>query len=291
MPRVKKFRVGGLNIKIHPHSSEKYAELFEIAKQQKLIGKIRGNDYAIIGWLRSVNDVNPVDGMYGEFYRFISFDPSKPWLNITSGNPVELEEDQPLPIPEDLKPNLRRICFLFLPQNHRLLFDTAALTPRSAKDALDAIFGNSSINKIFGAVDVEIEKSTEGLDRILKIPKKTKITIDVTVPNPDDLSGLDADVMDRLINSNIRRQKLEQTSNNQNGIIPDDRTLSLMKISLSNGKTTITGKDLENKKVEESTADHPYLTQISYETDEHDQRSALWSEHSRIIMDLVNRNV
>ena len=85
MARMKKLAISVMNIKIHPHSPQLYIDLFECLKSNnnKMIGKIRGNDYAIIGWMHSFDSTNPTLGLYGEFYKYLNIDPSQPWLDIS----------------------------------------------------------------------------------------------------------------------------------------------------------------------------------------------------------------
>jgi hypothetical protein len=283
MGRRPSITLGALNIKTHPHSPAIYVDLFRTALQSRAVGKIRGSDFAVMGWCQenASDQASPV--LYGELYKFLNIDPEQPWLNIADGQPIEVSEDHPMPVPVHLKPNLRRICFAFFPQNHRFVFDTKSLTPNSAKKALDGILSQASITEHFGAVDVEVETSREGMEHILRIARKTKITVDLTVPNPDDLGGLEEEVMARLIGSRVRKEHLVQSSTHPEGIDPDPYTRAMISLSRSNGKTTVIGLNEEEVRVEESTESHPLTKRFHYDPEQETQLQAVVSSASELI--------
>jgi len=81
MPRMRKFVAGALNIKIHPHSPDKYANLFRAVFDSVYSVKIRGTDWGTPGWMDELISGRPIEGLYGEFYRFLNIDPLDPWFD------------------------------------------------------------------------------------------------------------------------------------------------------------------------------------------------------------------
>ena len=234
MPLPSSITISVLNVKIHPHTTELYVNLLKLSCDKHLLGKVRGNDFVLLGWCKSITLEKPELGLYGELYKFLNIDPRQPWLNMINVTPFDIDENTPMPVPENLKPNLRKIPFCFFPKKHRFAYDIAHLTPNGAQKVLNSIFNRPLINEKFGYVDVEIETSQEGVEEVLSVPNKHKIIIDLTLPNPDEVGGAEKDVMDRLIEARVRKEHVEQSSDNPQGIDPDIYTKARISLSKSN---------------------------------------------------------
>ncbi|WP_457571279.1 DUF4747 family protein [Desulfovulcanus sp.] len=267
MARYRKISVGILNIKIHPHSDMLYVNLFNTILNSKRIAKIRGSYAGMMGYLRSIKQDEPEAGMYGLFYRFIDISQNDPWFDLKTTSPILDEEGKPIPqIPEHLKPNCKEIYFVFYPRVHRLVFHADYFSPNSAQKLLQNLCAQDIVISKFGEVDVIVETSQEAMERILRIPKLTKLQIFITRPNGDDITEQETEFMRRLENQNIRSSKCDYTSDKDKGIKPDEGTKTLMRMALSNGHIKAIGWDGE-KKIEESTTPHPLIIKDRYSTD------------------------
>jgi len=229
-------------------------------------GKIRGSDWGMIGTLRESND--SVDKKYkvifGTIYRFLNIDPRGDWLDLKRRKPINADEDDSVPpVPDNLKPNLKQIFYMFYPEYHRLFFEYKFITPKGLRDLLSSLFAEEKIFSEFGKVDIEIESTKEAIKRILKIPRITKLSIDFSFPNPDDLSDSDEKVLKRFQKQNIRKYNQVSTTTHEDGIKPDEETQALMNIARSNGKVTAVGYD-SGERIVRSTIDHPLTEQIEY---------------------------
>lgn len=296
MARNPVLHLGALNIKVHPHPTGRYVELFRRVKERRLVGKVRGSEHLMVGWWQGIADVaygrselGLEDGIYGEIFKFLDIDPSQPWLNIESAEPMDYNEKNPAPVPAELKPNLRRIPFVFFPCKHRLVFETRSLSPGSAKKAFESIFSKPLVEKEFGPVDVEMETSQEGIEYLLSIYRKTRIEIDLTIPNGDDLDAQDEAVMGRLKRSRVGKEKLVQTSNHPDGIDPDPYTKAMVRLSRSNGKTTVSGFDRTSRRVQASTVDHPLATRSAYDPKEQSLMEAMVQASELMLATILQR--
>lgn len=283
MPRKRKLLVGVLNIKIHPHSPERYVELFRDIFEAANSVQIRGNDWGTPGWISENITNQPLEGLNGQFYKFLNIDPRDPWFDQSRREVIEIEgEDAEPPVPSHLKPNLHKIRFAFFPKKHRFFYDTDRFTPLVARKFLRGLFDSPDIVSKYGYVDVEIVSSKEVIERLLAIPSKTKLEIRVSLPNPDDTSEEEQRVLDRLRNQNAKRVDEIYTGTKEDGLIPDADTIMLMRVATSNGYVKATGYE-QGKKIDFSTLQHPLLEPEYYNPDTTSRRDALLSKSERLL--------
>jgi hypothetical protein len=275
MPRLKTLKVAALNITTQPHSPENYINLFKESYKLKATGKIRGSDWGIIGSLYEEKGHNNVPILRGMVYRFLNIDPKAPWLDLESNTPIDEEQLEIRPIvPDHLKPNLKMISYVFYPKFHRFFFSRRHISPGDMMKLMNDLFKDDTIATKYGQVDVSVESTSEAIERILAIPRLTRLHIMFNRPNDDDLGGLAASLLQKIDNMNIRKLEQTATSTHEAGIKPDDETQALMKLALSNGRIEAKGYDAEQK-VEISTDLHPFIEQTLYNPEIQTEHSAL----------------
>jgi len=266
MGREKTIALGVLNIKTQPHSPENYLKLFKYLFKMKPLVKIRGADYGTPFSFHPIVRDEPLKGIIGTFFKYLEIDPSKPWLDLEKHEPIVNEEGDPIPqVSKHKRPNTKEIEFVFYPNGHRLFFNAKSITPSMAKKLLESLFCDENIKKKFGLIDVEIETSIEAIEKILKIPKITKLEITFSRPNDDDLAEEEQRFIARMANQKARKIELKLTSDKVVGLIPDDQTKAMMNVAISNGDVTAEGYEGENK-VSESTVEHPFEHREKYDT-------------------------
>ena len=281
MARLKTLQVGVLNIKIHPHSTEKYIQLMKDVFKLAAATSIRGSSWGMPRELYPVDVEDNLQGMYGSFYKFLQINKNDPWLDIKSRELVITEEGQPIPqVAENLKPNTKEILFFFNPKPHRFFFDRSLISPNGAKKMLDGCMNQPEINNKYGQIFIEIESSEEVLERILRIPLLTKLEINFTRPNFDDMSEYEADVMSRMEKQNIVHYNETMKAPRNESLNPDDKTKALMNVAKSNGHVDAEGFD-GDEKVVESTVPHPLIKREKYDPDKQSPLSAMRSLSSR----------
>ena len=265
MARPRRIDVAALNIKMHPHSHDRYIQLIQIAYQYGIVGKIRGDDFGMLGSLKE----EKWDGaryIHGYLYKFLNINPEDPWLDFEKRQPILSEKGDPIPqVPEHLKPNLRTVRYVFDPRYHRLFFEAHILSPGSARRLFSGIFADRKILKKYGPIDVELETSQEALERILKIPKLMTLEIIVTRPNQDDISGEERRILERLEKQRARKLEEKLSSVKSDTLRPDEETRGHMKAALSNGRVTGRGYDQQDQRVVESTESHPMIERALYD--------------------------
>lgn len=83
-----------LNIRLHPHTTAKYAELFEESFDLKQQINLRGDTYAMLTQVSPIKE-DLIDGIYGEVAKFTQIEISK-WFNIKKLKAAEEKEKRKL---------------------------------------------------------------------------------------------------------------------------------------------------------------------------------------------------
>lgn len=290
MARLKTLEIGVLNIKIHPHTPEKYVELMEDLFKLASSVAIRGSDYGTTNYVREIITGKPLEGLYGEFYRYLEINEDEPWLDLKERKTILDKNGEPVPqVDGNKKPNAKEVEFVFYPVGHRLFYNSKNFYPTSAQKLLLNLFSNEVIKRKYGNIDVEIESSKEVIERILKIPSLTKLDISFTRPNDDDIGDLETKIFRRIENQNIRKFHQTISSPKEDGIEPDDETVALMHLATSNGQVDAVGYSGEEKIIE-STKPHPLLVREKFDPDKITSLRFLMNISSDILRKLRSRS-
>jgi hypothetical protein len=274
MRDLKKIDVGVLNITTHPHSPEKYLQLFQDVLDTKRVSVYRGSDHLTFGAFNGIGAAKKIDGIWGVFYIFVNIDTTGPVLNITNGEPIVSKEGEvTFPAPAHLKPNLKCVDFVFFPKGHRLFFSTKTtplgteqprqISARILAGALYRLFNHPDLFEKYGEVNVYTENKSEIVADILKIPSLTKLSIAITLPNDDDVSQQMARLTKKYQLEKIKNVQHNLTGYKEVGLAPDKETQAMMQLASSNGSVTAIGWSGEER-VEISTTDHPEILKGIY---------------------------
>lgn len=266
MSRNKNLTLGAINIVQHPHSAERYVNLFKQLSENKSSIKILGQCYGSFSRI----EVNLEEGyILGKIYKFTEINKNAPWLNLKEHSQILDEEGKPKALVEEhIKPNSKEVFFYFIIKNHRLVFDRKAISAKSIKNFFDSLILNTDISEEFDinkkSINITIEQSAESLEEILKLHHINKIDLVIHRPNPDDLyEDLENGIKQRL--QNMDADIFSQTfKSEQASIRPDDELKRYMHVARSNGKVEIRGKNEDGKSVIESTESHPLEVKTSY---------------------------
>jgi hypothetical protein len=269
MGKFKKVEAGALNIKIHPHSTKRYVEYFEEIYSVGNHVKIWDKYYGTIGWLRAIDEEKPENGIEGEIYKYLNIDPTKQWFDKKENKTIKVDKkDNPPPIPDSLKPHLQEVYFLFFPQKHRLIFEANNLSHNSALKLFEGLLNNPTITKKFGISDIHIESSKETIEKILQLSRLAILEIHIALPNPDDNGMSDEEkILARMDDEGARTVFERKTAFKGKSLTPDDKTKLMMKVATSNGKVYAVGYDEGEKRVVESTENHPLKEKDYYDPD------------------------
>jgi len=283
---MRQFRVAVLNIVMPvPHSPKRYIELLQAAYKKRTIVSLRGDYAGMLGGLDSSKEL-----ITGQFYKFFNLNVESTWFNLSNQQEAEPEDLAQIRVPSHLKPHHLAINFVFVPQNHQLIFITRdrneTLSPGMAKSLLDNLFSEHDLVQSFGEIEITIEPSREQLRRIFAMPRLKKLSIEVSPPNPDDLDEAEKDVLDRMTEERAQRMTVELLSKHPQGLQPDARHKLLAKVAQSNGKVTGHGENEQGNTITLSTKDHPLIKVVSYDPEIQTRNDALAIEAQALVQAL-----
>jgi len=264
MARMRRIMVGALNITMHPHAPERYAELFQDLHAAGYIVKVRGADCGMIGTVQHVEADRDV--LYGSLWRFLNLDPNEPWLDTKTRRAIDPENGAPI-IPENLKPHLRKIEYVFATNGHRLFFDTKKMSPSIVKTLIERLCDVEAIKKKYGEIAVTIESEQESLETIMELERRAMIDIFLHRPNADDLSAEKKRALKRLTDQNAATVNEVLKAPRGGDLKPDKETRALMNLAMSNGHIKSVGYTKDDERVEMNTADHPLKESVQYDPD------------------------
>ena len=282
MPRMKTLKIAALNITIHPHKPELYVNLIRDVFKSRKPARFRSNHFGMIGTFHYLEEDDPLSGIHGELHKFLDFDMEEEWLNLNAHKKADKDDLEEVNIPEHLKPDFSSARYVFYPRRHRLFFesftaDRKSFGPQTVERIFAGLFNNVTIKRKYGPVDVTVEPTREGLEKIFEIPKLRRLKIILTKPNADDQDEEETKVLERLDNQNARRMETTLVGESGMTLAPDEDTRVLASVAASNGRVFGEGKDIEGKPVSESTEDHPWQDVVRYNPKSQGPREAFLS--------------
>jgi hypothetical protein len=286
--RDKRFYVSCINIVLHPHEADAYVDYLTTLKKEGLAVKIRGDDVLLIG---SFIKGHRSDVYVGEFYKYLNLDATADWFNIEAMTAATRNEVGSVKIPENLKPHFKKYSFVFFPKGHRLFFIS-----KSGSDSLSALMLRKFFERVSvhsklansGRLTVTIEPQIGTVQELFSLPRLSRIELELSKPNPDDLSGLDAKFKARLQKLNAKKQTVIYTEENDGGLKPDAELLAIAKIAASNGKVEVRGRNESGEIVTESTIETPLAEPVTYNPNVQTQQDALEDAARAMREDMLN---
>ena len=244
MARTKKLTYGAVNITMHPHSPEKYVELFRMARKNSENINLRGDSYATLSFFYPYKKGQSANEPFeGEVLKFTDIDVEGDWFNIVKKDVASDEEKGKIVIPENLKPNVARFSFVFLPASHLLVYEmqdkSRNLTPRQMSLFITGIFSNEKIIKKFGKINVTILTEPESVQRMLALKGITCINMVTRRPNPDDLASAESIMQKRFKRIGVIEEDKTYKSERGQEIKPDVELKQDALIASRNGEVSI----------------------------------------------------
>lgn len=128
------------------------------------------------------------------------------------------------------------------------------------------LFSSTEIVEDFGEIDITVIPEKERIEEILRIKMLRKLTVEIERPNPDDLDGLEHEILEEMANENIGRKKVEIIAQKGSSISPSEATKNLSRVAANNGHVEGEGYDSNGKRVRESTVDHPLIRKTKFDS-------------------------
>lgn len=262
MPKSYKVQLSALNITTHPHSSENYSKLWIEAFGLNRAVKLHGDNWGMIGTAFSIVSDDPKKGIQGDFYRFTNIDENADWFDVKRKEAVSPEEaDDLVSIPDNLKPNLRRVRYVFFPEKHRLVFASSFsdnhMPSNLAVKLVSTILNDQRLSDLAPNASVRAEQSKEAIDSIFSNIQLQHLKIVVEIPNGDD-DGEDEESIESVLDEQrVKRVSVELTAQKNQAIQPNKRNKHLAYLAASNGHVEAKGVGADGESKQVNTEEYP----------------------------------
>lgn len=287
MARKLKIEAAVLNIALHPHSPEIYANWLHAVYRKKLIRRIHGDRFAIISTLFKSDSEEGV--LSGTIATFTKIDVDGEWFDSSELGTATNDVLSDINIPENLYPNYSTFYFCFDTISHKLYFQTYShgrtLTPKPLHRFFTDAAQDIDISQAFGEAAVSIVQDQATLDRMLRLSVIKRVEIQISRPNTDIFD----DDMQQKLEAHMGETGSKQITVAYDAVTGSSITATseIKKIAgtaLINGKVIVHGKD-GNGTTTLSSDDFPQKLVGKYDPDVHGEQSAF----IRLISSLFRR--
>jgi hypothetical protein len=246
MARERTFHVCGINIRVHSKHHPTEYELLWAALHDLGRIHVRGHLGLMIGDRRTVV-VDGCNWVVGYFYTFLDIDPAQRWLDVLSRKAADEDTVHEVRIPENLRPNMTEIPYVFDTKNHHLLFvnreKSCALSAGSVHKLLKELTSTESIIQQFGTIDMTVLTDTSELEAMLSWPVIRKLHLTLERINPTDYED-DQEVFKRLSDIGAKREERTYFKDDEEPTLRVDESLRRVShIAAQNGEVEVHGRD------------------------------------------------
>lgn len=269
MARRIKISAGVLNIRLHPHTPERYAEFLNDIYALKKPVKLRGDRHGMISLLNRSESENGI--FTGVITTFLDIEFDGTWFNTDELKEATDEQISEVAIPENLHPNAASFYFEFNTNNHKIYFQTYSagkvLSEKSALSLFQGLSSNLKISQKYGDAKITVVQSKEGLEKIFSIPVIKEITITIVKPNADIFADdFESQIESHLAGAHSKKLTISYEADAGSSVVPTDEIKAISAVALENGSVKVNGRD-DSGAVKRSTDDHPMQYQDKYDPD------------------------
>ena len=270
--RLRVRKVNALNIVINPHPDGRYVELFQAAMRKKIVFPFFGQRTGFVSTFRKDT---------GTFYRgtlalFTDIDLARKWLDFQTGEEASEDDLKKIAIPQNLRPEYQPVSFIFETKKHRMLFVSNGLGIASARKLMAGLLGDSELLNEGDQLEVTIVQDEDNLEQMLSEPNILELTIELNLPNADDLADAEKELYERLRKMKSSRLVETITADNGKSLEPDEEAKQLSHVALSNGKV-MTKVRTDKGTVPRSTTEFPKTRRLAYDPESGTEFDALIS--------------
>ncbi|PTW38808.1 DUF4747 family protein [Rhodovulum kholense] len=286
MPRPSKIEVSAINLRIPADKPRNYSDLIMRIFKRRVAVKVYGNSFV------AITQFQPESGL-GVLSKYSEIDIDGDWFDVVDFGPADPEKIGEVSIPETLRPNLSAFYFELDEESHVLSFESysesKSLSARSVERYFKEALSDAAIVEEFGSVEADVVKSYGEVERIINLPNLKELRIVIRRPNPDDVSGdLAAIIEERLREQNGEEYEEVTRSKDDDGLKPNERTKKLAIVGAENGE--VSGKSIVNGvQVPHTTEEKPEKVVDTYNKEEVDTRTMFRQLADRMIASIKQR--
>jgi hypothetical protein len=200
----------------------------------------------------------------GTIHVWMEFDPDKPAVNKNTLREIRIQ-DTAIRVPENLGLNSEHFFYILRKRDHKIFYERKTdlghfLAPSRFRKMLDRLFSSINLGGEM-SVSITIVPDEDGLEKVLSIPRITKLDIVITPPNADGNEDSHTRIMKKLTDAGAKCQEIKwQAKSRKKGLKLDAETLAQAEVAADNGVVTASGYDLRGKKIpSRSTEEYPKI--------------------------------
>jgi Domain of unknown function (DUF4747) len=255
-----KLILAAANIVAQPHPIGIYKDLFtDVFRKRRTVSYI-GSDKIVPGKINFQDN-----SAWGYFIVYTEFEFEGDWVDLDTLDKAADHQINGISIPNNLRPNLR-ICYFYVDfKSHKIAFEH--INEQGNKFSITGI--QRALRKWLGSsqkgitVDVTVIPVHDSLTQILSIKHLSKLTIKVSIPNPDGVDGPYARIVGELKEQNAKSIVVVlEKQPRKDSLKPDKETLDLADAGMENGYVKGQGRD-ESGAVSYNSKDHPRMDLVT----------------------------
>lgn len=276
MARKVKMSAGILNIRLHPHSRDRYLSFVKALFGRRRAAQVHGDRYGMISTLDTRREGTGI--LDGIFTTFLKFDLDGNWFNSAELKEADDELIAEINIPEGVYPSAISYYFEWDANSHKLYFQQytkgKTLTPNSAKKFAEHLVADLAITTQFGLAKVSIVQKANSLDRLFALKRINEIHITLLRPNPDVFSDdFEQRIEEHLEQTHSRKMVVSYDAEPGQSVVPTAGIRAVSEAALDNGKVDVVGRD-DSGAVRLSTEDFPVVLHSQFDPDEMNEQTA-----------------
>ena len=276
MARKLKMSAVILNIRLHPHSEEIYANFIEAIYNLKKPVQVHGDRYGIIS---SIDKTESKSGIIsGAITTFTRIETDTRWFDTSGLREATDRQVSQINIPANLAPNSASFYWAFDVKKHKLFVQSysggKSLSAKQAQMMFSALSRDMEITTLFNEAKISIVQSPDALEAMFRIPRIKQIKITILRPNPDVFSDdFEANIEQHLADNHSRQLTLTYDAEKGSSIQPGNQIRAVSHAALTNGEVEVKGRD-ETGAITRSTKEHPKVLQDKYDPEQTSERNA-----------------
>ncbi|WP_294622759.1 DUF4747 family protein [uncultured Roseovarius sp.] len=259
MARTRKRTYGVFNVVAQPHPENIYREIF-----QRSVGrgvKYWGDYYAAITPLSEIRD----NIFTGRLVIWMAVDPDSNVVNLKDFVEEPLSESSDVVVPEDRGLNSRTFQFAFNTKDHRLFLELVnderkTVSPRRAETAFQKALEDAAYEQC-EEFRVQIQPTSDSVERILSIPRLNSVEMRLYRPNPDSIDPEAQELLEEELEGQNAKEAVKtlKKAPSFKSLMLNTRNKLLARAAAYDGLVKGKGKSEDGKSVEASTKDYPYV--------------------------------
>ena len=284
MGRKQKYQAVVLSIRIPDDRDRNYTKLISsIYRMKKSVQVYPGTGMALTSFNESYNE--------GTISKFSIIDVDGDWFDENGFGPASEDDIKEINIPGNLRPNLISKPLHLKPDDHLLTVMTHSLgksiSPSQVEKFFKSIVELPEIMDEFGAVQIDLFKDSDEIEKLLKIETLKEIKIIVSRPN-HITKGMAKELEDALKEENADEISRTIKSKDKGYLKPGAQTQAFALLAAENGSVAVR-YDEEGASVS-SHSESKTLVKTIMTTDEDATELGIFQKLKEYLLEAVTRN-